>query len=197
MALLAAAAAIAIAADGSHSRNANRAAVQAAGPAPAALLDSLRPAAAPASWRAATIASGMATLRYPAGWARIEGDAGTVSATLRAPDGHYLGYLNVTPRQGAERLRGWAAFRIDRNREEGDGHVRELALRAGVPFGLARGSCLVDEYTSRVGANPYRELACIVRGRHAESVIVAAALRSRWAQLAPVLARSVAALDER
>jgi hypothetical protein len=127
----------------------------------------------------------------------VHGDEGTVSFALRDRGGRYLGYLNVTPRQGAERLRGWAAFRLHRNSEEGDRGVRELAAREDIAFPGARGSCLIDDYGSRAGANPYRELACIVRGRHAESVIVAAALRPEWPRMAPDLIRATEAFQER
>ena len=144
-----------------------------------------------------TIASGAATLRHPPDWPSVEGDAGTVSFALLDAAGRYLGYLNVTPRQGGERLRGWAAFRLDRNSEEGDRDVRDLAARERIAFPGAHGSCLIDDYGSRAGANPYRELACIVRGRRTESVIVAAWLRPEWRRLAPLLVRATEAFAER
>jgi hypothetical protein len=194
LALLAAATAVAVAGTGSAR---GHAAASVAVPLPRELLASLGPRSAPRDWPAATIASGGATLRRPPGWASVEGDAGTVSFALRDAGGRYLGYLNVTPRQGAERLRGWAAFRLRRNREEGDRHVRELAAREGMTFAGAKGSCLIDDYGSRAGANPYREIACIVRGRHSESVLIAAALRPEWPALAPMLARAVEAYRER
>jgi hypothetical protein len=161
---------------------------------PRAVLSGLGPARAPISWPAATIASGAATLRHPRGWSAITGDAGTVSFALRDGGGRYLGYLNLTPREGAEHLSGWPAFRVARNRDEGDTRVVVRAVRAEVPFQNATGSCVIDDYSSRVGANPYRELACLVRGRHSESVLVAAALRPDWERLSAELTRSAAAL---
>ncbi len=196
LALLAAATTTAVAlADGGSA--AHRAVAPAAVPQPRELLAQLGPRGAPRGWPAATIPSGAATLRRPPGWASVEGDTGTVSFALRDAGGRYLGYLNVTPRQGAEGLRGWAAFRLGRNREEGDRDVRELAAREGMSFRGARGSCLIDDYGSRVGANPYREIACIVRGRRSESVLIATALRSDWPSVEPVLAQAVGSFAER
>jgi hypothetical protein len=196
VALLAAVTASAVAlADGAAPRRSG--AAPAAVPAPPQLLGALVPRSAPGSWPAATIPSGTATLRRPPAWAAEDGDAGTVTFALRDAAGAYLGYLNVTPRQGAERLPGWAAFRLRRNREEGDRRVRELSAREGVSFAGARGSCLIDEYGSRAGDHPYREIACIVRGRRAESVLIAAALRPDWPAVEPSLARAVESFTER
>jgi hypothetical protein len=155
------------------------------------------PQPAPGGWSAATIASGAATLYYPAGWSAVAGDRGTVSAVLRE-SGLYRGYLNVTPRQGDERLLGWARFRTARNRAEGDTRVRLVAAAEGRPFrAAARGSCVIDDYRSRVGANPYRELACILSGRRATSVFIGAALQRDWPLLGPLLRRAASALIER
>jgi hypothetical protein len=125
------------------------------------------------------------------------GDTGTVTASLRDRAGLYHGYLNVTPRQGRERLTGWARFRITRNREEGDADVHALAVGAGLRFRGARGSCVIDEYLSREGSHPYRELACIVAGRRATSVFVGAALRQDWPSIGPLLERAASDLIER
>jgi hypothetical protein len=157
----------------------------------------LRPSRAPAGWARATIASGDATLFYPAGWSPTPGDSGTVTAALRDSAGVYLGYLNLTPRQGAEKLDGWAGFRIRRNSGEGDEHVRELAAAEGLRFRNARGSCVLDDYLSRVASHPYREIACIVAGRHGVSVFVGAALRPDWATLGRILERAASDFLER
>ena len=150
-----------------------------------------------ARWRSVTIPSGAATLAYPASWAPIPGDAGTATVALRDHSGRYAGYLNVTPRQGAERLAGWAAFRIARNEEEGDTELRLLTATEGVRFIDARGSCVLDQYRSRVGAHAYRELACIVSGRTHTSVFVGAALVSAWPAIGPVLKRAARTFVER
>jgi hypothetical protein len=153
--------------------------------------------APPAGWVSATTASRSATLFYPAGWKPISGDRGTVSVARRDSLGRYLAYLNVTPRQGAERLRGWAAFRTTRNRGEGDHGVREVAAAENLRFFQARGSCVIDDYRSRVGANPYRELACIVAGRGHTDVFVGATLRREWNRLSPTVLGAASALTER
>jgi hypothetical protein len=157
-----------------------------------------RPTATPPrGWSHTEISSGAATLAYPPGWRAIPGDRGTVSFAVRDRRGLYVGYLNVTPRQGAEQLAGWAAFRTRRNAEDGDKQVRDLSSSEDVAFIHARGSCVLDDYLSRVGSHPYRELACIVAGRHATSVFVGAALVEDWSRLGPIVRRAAATLVER
>jgi hypothetical protein len=157
----------------------------------------LRPSAPPDGWVGAWIQSGAAMLFHPPGWRQIPGDKGTVSFALRDGAGRYRGYLNVTPRQGAERLAGWAAFRTNRNRGEGDRRVHEQAAAEGLRFANASGSCVIDDYLSRVGSNPYRELSCIVTGRRYTNVFVGAALRRDWSGLGPLIERAASALIER
>ena len=123
--------------------------------------------------------------------------AGSLTAALRAADDHYAGYLNATPRQGAEQPRGWARFRVEHLAGEGDTRVHQTAAAEGLRFGGARGSCVTDDYISRVGANHYREIACIVAGEHATSVFIGAALVRDWRQLSPVIERASSAFRER
>jgi hypothetical protein len=55
-------------------------------------------------------------------------------------------------RQGGEQLSSWAGFRLARYRGDGDRNVALLAARRGVPFPGARGSCVIDDYsTGRLG----------------------------------------------
>jgi hypothetical protein len=157
----------------------------------------LHPASAPAGWLKTTTATSDATLFYPPTWKPIPGDAGTVTESLRTPGGLYAGYLNVTPRQGAERLRGWAAFRISHNREDGDRRVTEVAAAEGLRFRNAAGSCVIDDYTSRVGSHSYREIACIVKGNRHTDVFIAAALRHDWRTLRETLQRAASAFLQR
>lgn len=56
---------------------------------------------------------------------------------------------------------------------------------------------MIDDYLSRVGANQYRELACIVAGRGHTDVFVGATLRGEWNRLGPVIERAASALVER
>jgi len=137
------------------------------------------------------------SLFYPGGWSRIPGDGGTVNASLRDAAGIYRGYLNVTPREGSERTGNWASFRMRRNHAEGDRQVQELVAAEGLRLRGAQGSCVIDDYSSRVGSHPYREVACIVAGRRATSVFVGAALQRDWPALGPVVERAASAFLER
>jgi hypothetical protein len=157
----------------------------------------LRPAAAPRGWLQTTTATSHATLFYPSAWRPIPGDTGTVTVSLRDHAGLYAGYLNVTPRQGAEQLHGWAAFRTNRNREDGDGHVRQVAAAEGLRFRNALGSCVIDDYLSKVGSHPYREIACIVRGHGHTNVFIGAALRRDWQVLGGILEGAASSLLQR
>jgi len=157
----------------------------------------LVPAPAPRTWVSSTTASGGASLFYPANWKPIPGDSGTVTAALRDGRGRYLGYLNVTPREGAEQLVGWAAFRAARNRGEGDMRVRVRAAAENVRFDKARGSCVIDDYLSRVGSHAYREVACIVAGSRYTNVLVGATLLSDWPTFGHLVERAASAFTER
>ena len=64
-------------------------------------------------------------------------------------------------------------------------------------FAKARGSCVIDDYLSKVGSNPYRELACIVTGARDTNVFVGAALTADWPRLGHVVERAASALIER
>jgi hypothetical protein len=182
------------AAGGSARSRLARRGVQAPEGQSAGVLSSLAPTPAPRTWTSATIASGAATLFYPSGWKPIPGDRGTVTEALRDSGGLYRGYLNVTPRQGTEQLAGWAAFRTRRNTQEGDKRTHTLATAENLSFTNARGSCVIDDYLSRVASHHYRELACIVTGRRYTNVFIGAALLGDWSELGPVVKRAAAAL---
>ena len=179
---LALAAALAVAGCGGATQGQDRAA---AGP-----FAWLRPAQAPAGWKVARLPSGAAALAYPPGWRLIATDPGTVSAALLGPHGRIRGYLNATPQSGAETLANWTRFRPGHNREEGDRSVVTEAATTHVPVRSGTASCVVDHYAT-VSAR-YREIACIVRGARATTVVVAAARPQDWARLEPALRRSVA-----
>jgi hypothetical protein len=167
------------------------------GAAPPPAFSWLHPAPVPVGWTQASIASGDATLSYPAAWSRTAGDTGTVTAALRDGAGVFHGYLNVTPRQGSEKLKGWGGFRTRRNAEEGDKHVQEQASAEDLRFRDARGSCVIDAYETSVGSHPYREIACIVAGRRGISVFIGAALRQDWVMLGRILERAASYFLER
>jgi hypothetical protein len=152
----------------------------------------LRPSPAPPTWQVSRLPGGGSRLAYPRGWLPIKTDPGTASAAVRSRSGGIQGYLNATPQQGPETLSNWRSFRPDHNRQEGDLNVVPVASATNVPFRGGRGSCVIDSYTSSTGRQ-YREIACIVAGRTATTVVVGAAPPSHWQQEAPVLERSISA----
>jgi hypothetical protein len=149
----------------------------------------LQPGPAPRDWRQVRLPDRTAALFYPASWHVIAGDQGTVSAAV-ASRGRLVGYLNATPLNGAETPANWLSFRPDHNRDEGNTDVTPLAGARGLRFRTGHGSCLVDGYTTAARIR-YRELACIVVGRKATTVVVGSAVPGRWSSLAPVLRRAV------
>jgi len=134
-----------------------------------------------------------ATLAYPPGWRPIRSDVDTASAALFGPGEQILGYLNITPQQGQETLADWSHFRIDHNGEEGDRSIVTQAAAAGVRFRTGRGSCVRDSYTTRTSFH-YTELACIVAGRRATTVVVGAALTKSWRRFSPQLERAISTI---
>lgn len=145
---------------------------------------------APAAWRQVALPGGGAVLSYPGRLGPVSGDQGTVSRALTR-SGSTMVYLNVTPRQGDETLRDWADFRVEHLRDDDarsaqlDGSASGLAFRGGT------GSCVIDDYVTKVHANHYREIACYVRGARAASVLVAATPAADWARYAGLLERAV------
>lgn len=150
----------------------------------------LRAQPPPSGWRVLTIPSGPA-MAYPPGWQPLHGDVGTATAALRASDGRFLGYLNLTPRQGGESLSSWASFRTEHNAQEGNRGVRRLASATHLRFRSGQGSCVKDAYTTITGAR-YVEIACLVQGSRASFVIVGAAPPDAWRQVSPVIERAIA-----
>jgi hypothetical protein len=128
---------------------------------------------------------------YPPGWRRISGDPGTASAALLGGSKQFLGYLNLTPRQGAETLATWARFRVEHNADEGSRNITTLASGTGRWFRDATGSCVEDAYTTSSGTR-YREIACLVEVRRTSVVIVGASPLEDWARVAPMLQRAIA-----
>jgi hypothetical protein len=160
-----------------------------AGASPPAAFDWLHASAVPAHWNTAVTPSG-AKLAYPPGWRTIASDSGTVSAAPRGPRGAFRGYLNATPLTGAETLQNWSRFRVAHLAGEGDGDVRLAAAATSLRFRAGRGSCVIDTYLT--SAAHFREIACIVSGVRATTVVVAAAPSDRWSEQAPLLERAVA-----
>jgi hypothetical protein len=143
----------------------------------------------PQGWHLARIRAG-AVLPYPPDWSPLSGDPGTATAALRTSHGAYLGYLNITPRQGGETLSDWRSFRVDHNREEGDKRVKELAFAGALRFRNGHGNCVKDSYVGGTG-NPYVEIACLVAGSKASVVAVGAAPPSAWTHQSGVIERAL------
>ena len=149
------------------------------------------PGPAPAAWQRASLAGQRATLSYPPSLRRMRGDPGTVTVGRTSRSGAVLVYLNVTPRQGDETLRDWPSFRADHLRGEGQTGVRVDDVSPPLDLRGGRGRCVIDNYTTKVRDNHYREIACYVQGAHAASVIVAAAPDAAWRATASLLEKVV------
>jgi hypothetical protein len=63
----------------------------------------------------------------------------------------------------------------------------------GLRFRTGEGSCVGDAYTTSTHTR-YIEIACLVKGRHASSVIVGAAPIRSWAQEHMVIEQAISAL---
>ena len=148
----------------------------------------LKSTSPPTSWAVARIHGG-AALAYPPGWTPIRSDPGTASVALVGSGQRINGFLNVTPKQGAETLADWSRFRPRHNRGEGDRRVRLLAATTHGRFRSGRGACVIDTYTTSKAS--YREIACLVSGPSSSAVVVAAAPSAMWARQADTLERAV------
>lgn len=132
-------------------------------------------------------------MAYPPAWRQIAGDPGTVSVARLDRHHRFLGYLNLTPRQGSETLVDWGRFRVEHNSEEGDRNVHLQAEAMGLHFSQARGSCVRDAYTGTTGVR-YEELACLVTGKRDTEVIIAASSAKSWPRIAPLLEKAISTL---
>jgi hypothetical protein len=148
----------------------------------------LHPASPPAGWNVARIRDG-AALPYPPGWRPLKTDPGTASFALLRGGDQIDGYLNATPKQGAETLGNWSRFRPEHNRGECDRSVRLIASANDLAFRSGRGSCVIDDYTTSKAT--YREIACLVSGPRSSAVVVAAAPSALWDHQAATLERAV------
>jgi hypothetical protein len=148
----------------------------------------LHPSSPPASWKIARTAGG-ATFAYPPGWSRIHSDPGTASVALRASGGLIDGFLNATPKQGAETLANWSRFRPRHNSGEGDRHERIVASTTDARFRAGHGSCVIDTYATSKAT--YREIACLVVSKRSTAVMVAAAPDALWDRQATTLERAI------
>lgn len=164
---------------------------------PQAGFPAFAPVTAPATWRQLRLPNGSAVLSYPPSLRPVRGDSDAVSVARVSPRGAYQLYINATPRQGEERLAGWAAFRLRLLRSDDATTAREVAAAQRVRFHGGTGSCVMDSYITKIHANHFQEIACLVQGSAAASVIVAAAPAAHWTQARPLLLRAVAAYQVR
>jgi hypothetical protein len=118
--------------------------------------------APPVTWARLTSPSGLGTLSSPPGFRTVDGDPGTLSVALRNSAGTYLGYLNVTPRQGDETQRDWAAFRLSHLLADDAVTVHEDATVRSVRTAAAVRSCVTDDYMTTSGHLHFHEVACYV-----------------------------------
>jgi hypothetical protein len=160
-------------------------------------LSSLKPAPVPSGWRLLVPKSGSSRLWYPPSMKHISGDSYSVSAALIDPHGVEVLYLNAGPKTGDPQLSTWPSFRVDHVRGEQNRWVHEDGHAFSVPFHGGHGSCVLDDYVTRIHANHYREIACLVQGRTTASVIVAAAIAKDWPRYEQQLKRAVEAWQVR
>jgi hypothetical protein len=149
----------------------------------------LSAAVPPSGWQSARIPSG-AAFSYPPGWTRVHGDAGTASVALLNSNNQFLGYLNLTPRQGDETLGNWAHFRVAHNADEGDRAVTTQAATTNRGFRGGHISCVQDSYVTGTGAR-YVELACLLAGQKGNVVMVGAAPPQSWPNVAPLIKQAI------
>src|SRR5207237_843410 len=100
--------------------------------------------------------SGNATFAYPRTWRPIRTDPGTASVALLGHGRSIRGYLNLTPRQGAETLANWPSFRIEHLGDDGSTDVRLIASAHGLAFRSGRGRGNAGARVARWAAIPSR-----------------------------------------
>jgi len=157
----------------------------------------LTAAAAPAGWHHVTLPNATAVLSYPPSLRPVRGDKVAVSAAQVSSAGAFELYLNATPREGTENLQHWAAFRLHLLTSDDAASAHLVAAAQGVRFRGGTGSCVIDRYVTKIHANHFEEIACLVQGRTGASVVVGAAPSARWAQASPLLLRAVGAYTVR
>ena len=143
---------------------------------------------APATWTAPGALAG-GSLPRPPGWQAARGDRGSVSFVERR-DGAIVGYLNATPRSGAETLANWQRFRVAHNGEEGDRDVTRISGMTGLAVNSSHVSCVKDSY--RTSLSPYVELACLVVRPRASTVVLGASPPTDWGRQRAVIQRAIA-----
>jgi hypothetical protein len=148
-------------------------------------------APAPVGWKGSSLRSGVAALFYPPSFHPAQSDSDAVTVSRRSAAGTTLVYLNATDRQGNEQLATWPKSRLAILLEESASSAHEDGEAFRLPFLGGRGTCILDDYRTRIGAHHYWEIACYVVGAKGGSVVVAAALDSVWVQNRALLERAI------
>jgi hypothetical protein len=81
-------------------------------------------------------------------------------------------------------------FRARHNMDENNRFVCILSMSALLRFQTGAGACMKDAYTTTSG-NRYVELACLIAGRRASTVIVGATPPHTWSRISPLLERAI------
>jgi hypothetical protein len=152
--------------------------------------------AAPASWHRDRLPGGAGVLAAPPQFRRLPADPGTLTRGLqRAGDSRFVPavYLNATPQQGEESLADWAHFRLAHLTDDDASSARLQATARGLRFHGGTGSCVLDDYVTKVQAHHFREVACFVQGPHGGRVVVAATLTRNWPTYSTVVEDSIEA----
>jgi hypothetical protein len=150
----------------------------------------------PAGWKHLTPRPGNAVLWYPPSLQPVHADVSSVSAALRDRQGNYLAYLNSSPRQGGEQLSTWPDFRLETLRQK-NSSVHEVARAFELSFRGGTGSCVIDDYVTRIKNHHFHEIACLVLGRGTAGVVVATAPPSEWGRVGAQLERAISAYEVR
>ncbi|WP_427135233.1 hypothetical protein [Pseudarthrobacter sp. S9] len=137
------------------------------------------------------LSDGTAVLSIPPDATPVQGDPGSVSAAITAPNGDLHIYLNSTPQQGEESLANWPEFRLDHLTGENAASATRMSSRTGMVFRGGTGSCVADSYVTRIGAHRYHEIACLVEGTRGGSVLVVASPTESWDLYSSLLEQAV------
>ena len=143
-------------------------------------------------WPRAALPDGRADVAHPPAWRVVPGARDSTTVARLSLDGRVLAYVQLSPAPPDRAPETWARLRTTRERAQGLGALTVESRAAGLRFATGTGACVTDSYGA--GGVRFREIACLVAGRHARSVVVAAAPADGWAAAAPDLERVVASL---
>ena len=128
----------------------------------------------PITWTKLAAPSRLGILSSPPGFRTVEGDRGSLSLALLSAGGTYLGYLNVTPRQGNETLRDWAAFRLSHLLRDDATSVHKDGMVSSLRTANGARSCVTDDYVTTIGHHHFHEVACYVIRNSVSGVVIGA-----------------------